>query len=103
MRRSYNKRAYRIFRKVNKTVREKSRPNPFSPFKDKGMIGKIIDFVGNKLIKRPIHKLSYKLVGKNYDSRYDSPFKGSILYSLYDYIIYALLLIIISIALIMFS
>ena len=58
--------------------------------------GKIVGLIGNKKIKKPIHMLNRNLVGLYYNPKIDHPVKGSILYTLFDFIIYGFLFIFIT-------
>ena len=84
-------------RKYNKKIRETIRPNWFDCLEKQGYIGKLLSWFGKKLIKKPMHDMNREFVQKFYDPKYDSPYKGSILYTLFDFLSYGLLFIVISI------
>ena len=95
MSRKYNRNKYNIFKKINKKVREEIRPNSFVSLEEIGKVGKIGSWLGNKIIKKPMHKLNRNLVGLYYNPKVDSPVKGSVLYTLFDFLTYGSLFIII--------
>ena len=96
MKRKYNRNFYKGFKKGNKKIREKIRPNSFLYLEKTGFFGKIVGLIGNKKIKKPIHMLNRNLVGLYYNPKIDHPVKGSILYTLFDFIIYGFLFIFIT-------
>ena len=96
MSRKYNKNFYKFFQKMNKVFREKIRPNSFKNLDEQGQVGKAISYLGKKVIKKPMHKLNRAFVGKYYNPKYDSPCKGSVLYTMFDFLSYGILFIFIS-------
>lgn len=96
MSRKYNKNFYKVFQKINKGFREKIRPNSFKTLDEQGQVGKAISYFFKKIIKKPMHKMNRAFVGKYYNSKYDSPYKGSVLYTMSDYLSYGILFIFIS-------
>lgn len=90
-RRNYNKKLYCPFAKINKKVREIIRPNSCSCLEQEGMSGKIVSKIIKKCVKKPMHKLNYNMVGKYYNPKVDSPYKASLLYTIFDYVNYGLL------------
>lgn len=96
MSKKYNKNFYKFFQKMNKTVREKIRPNAFKSLDEQGHVGKSISYFLQKKIKKPMHKMNRKFVGKYYNSKNDSACKGSVLYTMFDFLSYGFLFIVIS-------
>ena len=96
MSKKYNKYRYKFFQSLNKTIREKIRPNSFKTLDEKGYIGKSISYFLKKIIKKLMHKINREFVGKHYNPKYDSPYKGSVLYTMSDYLSYGILFIFIS-------
>ena len=96
MRRKYNKNFYNKFKKINGMVREKVRPNPFGTLEEKGIIGKLVSSIGNKIIKKPLHNMNMKIVGKYYYPKIDSPVKGSIFYTIFNYVSYVIASIVVT-------
>lgn len=81
-RRTYNKKIYNVFRKGNGIVRDKITPDPLNQLNEYGVFGKIANKIGNKILKKTIHKLTRSIVGNMYDPKTDKPYKGSILYTI---------------------
>ncbi len=77
-------------------MREKIRPNAFRSLDEQGFVGKLISNFGQKIIKKPMHKMNREFVGKYYNPKFDSPYKGSILYTIFDFLSYGFLFIVIS-------
>lgn len=102
MKRDYKTKIYGKFQKCNKKVREEIRPNAFSSIEEKGVGGKVISSLGNKAIKKPIHKLTRSITGIFYNPKTDSPYKGSIIYTIVDYMIYSFLSLFILMLVILF-
>ena len=77
---------------ANKAVRESPiAPSAFSKFENKGIIGKFVLFIGEKLIEVPLHKTTYALVGTVYDKKKCTPYVGSILYTVFKWILQLIL------------
>lgn len=91
MKKDYKTKTYGQFQKWNRKAREEIRPNPFSGIEEKGLGGKVISSIGNKAIKEPVHKLVWNVTGLLYNPKKDSPYKGSIIYTIVDYMIYGIL------------
>ena len=87
---------YKIFKTINKIVRENIRPNAFLYLDKQGYFGKLLSYFGNKIIRKPMHKINRTLVSKYYNPKHDLPYKGSVLYTIFDFISYGLLFILIS-------
>ena len=86
MRKRYNRKKYGKFASVNNFFRDSYiSPSAFSRFKDKGIIGKAISFVGEKLIATPVHKITYTTVGIVYDKKKSKPYVGSVLYTIFKW------------------
>lgn len=96
MSKKYNKNLYKSFQTLNKTVRENIRPNTFKSAEELVDVGKAISYFGQKIIKKPMHEMNRKFVGKYYNSKTDSPYKGSILYTIFDFLSYGILFVVIS-------
>ena len=90
------KKKYNRFKKINKNFRETITPNAFGSLEKFGNIGKIGGYFGNKIIKKPMHKLNRNLTRLYYNPKFDSPFKGSILYTLFTFLSYSFLCCVIS-------
>ena len=88
--RKYNRNLYGISKKVNKLTRDKFAPDPFEKLKNYGVIGRICNKFGNKAIAPTIVDAAYSSTGNFYNPKKDSPYKGSLLYTLF-YIGYSLL------------
>ncbi|MBQ4510136.1 MAG: hypothetical protein II984_05380 [Clostridia bacterium] len=80
--RLYNKKIYNAFKKGNGYVRDKITPDPLNQLNEYGIFGKVVNKIGNKILKKPIHKLTRSLVGNIYDFKKEKPYKGSILYTI---------------------
>ncbi len=87
MRRKYDRDRYGLFAKVNRGFRNHCAPDPTKPIKETGKSGKIIGSAINNGIEKPIGKVSYALTGLSYNPEVDSPYKGSILYTIWNFII----------------
>lgn len=81
MKKKYNKKFFRVFKKTNKVIRNEFSPDPLEKIKDNGLTGKIIGKGCDKLVAVPIHQASYALTGLTYDERYDNPCKGVATYT----------------------
>lgn len=82
MKRSYNRRTYGALKNISGIFRDRCAPDPTSALKVFGIIGKILAWIIDKLLVKPIHILSFLLAGLFYDKKKDSPYKGMLLYSL---------------------
>ena len=83
MRKKYNYKVYGTFKKVGKVARDKISPD-FGKILSSvfGTLGKILAFVFTWIIAKPVHWLTFSIVGKLYNKSVDSPFKGSALYTI---------------------
>ena len=79
----YNKNIYKRFKNFNAVVRDKITPNPFDSIKKNFLCGRLVNEVCNEITKKPIHKLAFNTTNKFYDKKNDSPYKGSILYTIF--------------------
>ena len=82
MKRKYNHIFYGIFKEVNGVIRDKCSPNPTESFKKFGKKGEFIGGIVNHAIDDPISKASYSITGNFYDKKKDTPYKGSIIYTI---------------------
>jgi hypothetical protein len=81
LKRKYNKKAYGLFKDINGLIRDKFAPNPFKP------TGRVGSFFGNKIIKTPVHKISYEITGMHYNKNKHRPYRGSIIYTLVKWMV----------------
>lgn len=81
MKRKYNYQLYRIVKKTNGIARNTLSPNPTESLCVFGLIGKAIGFVVNKVLLFPIRALAYMITGRFYNTKRDTPYKGSFLYT----------------------
>lgn len=81
MRKHYNKKRYGLFSQGMGIVRDHCSKDPFEKIKDLGILGQIVGGVWDKVFEPLIHKMSYNLTGKLYSKEYDSPYKGSAIYT----------------------
>lgn len=82
---------YNKFKKINKFIRNKFSSDPFKSFNDKGINGKILNKLGNKIIDKPVRKIAYFTTGIFYNPKKHNPIIGSILYTLLFFAILGLL------------
>ena len=93
MRKKYNHKVYGLFREGGKVARDKISPDFGKIFSSIfGVLGKVLATVFTWLIAKPVHWLTFSVVGKLYNKRADSPFCGSALYT----ILYIIILFIIA-------
>ena len=85
MKRGYNHKSYRLFKKAGGIVRDKCSPDFASIFgKAFGVLGKLIAFLFTYLIAKPVHWITFAVVGFFYNKKSDSPYKGSVLYTFFS-------------------
>ena len=82
MKRKYNRKLYRLVKKTNSIIRDKYAPDPGAEFHRFGSVGKVVGWLFNYLIKKPVQLLTFSLVGLFYRKDRHSPFLGSFLYVL---------------------
>ena len=80
-RRTYNKKLYNTFKKGNGFIRNKVTPDPLNQFNEYGVLGKVVNKIGNSIIKTPIHNITRNIVGNMYNPKTEKPYKGSFLYT----------------------
>lgn len=83
--RKYNKNHFNNFKKGNKKFRDTISPNYTKKLDVFGIIGKIIGFFIHALLNPLVHILSYKVTGKIYDKKKDTPYFGSIIYTIVNF------------------
>lgn len=81
MARKYNRTVYKACAKGAKVVRSRCSPNPMKKLEETGATGKMVADIGNKILEKPVHKLSYALTSLTYNKETDNPCKGSITYT----------------------
>lgn len=96
MNRNYNKQNYGKFKRYNKIIRERIRPNAFGSIENKVVGGRIISVCSNKMIEKPMHRLNHKIVRKFYNPKKDSPYKGSLLYTISNLFTYGILALLVT-------
>lgn len=89
--RKYNRNLYGISKKANKLARDKFAADPFKKLNECGIVGKICNKVGNKVVTPIISTASYSSVGHYYNHKKDSPYKGSFLYTFF-YFVYSIIM-----------
>ena len=72
---------YQIIKKGGKFLRDNYSPNPTESLCSKGIVGKVLSDIINILILKPIHLLTYFIVGLFYKRDKHSPWIGSLLYT----------------------
>ena len=83
-RKNYSK--YNKFARLNKHLRESFiAPNAFEKFENKGISGKVISLAGERVIEKPIHSVTYEVVGTIYDKKKHIPYIGSVLYTIFKW------------------
>ena len=82
MKRKYNRKVYRLVQKGNKILRDKIAPDPGAKFKRYGIAGKVIGWLFDKLIAKPVHLITFAFVGLIYRKDKQTPYVGSYLYVL---------------------
>ena len=82
MKRKYNRKRFRLVQKTNSKIRDIFAPNPGAEFHRFGSVGKVVGWLFNYLIKKPVHYLTFSLVGLFYRKDRHSPYLGSFLYVL---------------------
>ena len=96
MSRRYNSKRYKVFSKANGKIRKVCCPNSMVALKQFGFIFGILGSFLNKLIHKPIATLAYFVNGRYfYNKRKQSPYKGSVLYTLIYWGLHALVAIIV--------
>ena len=79
---------YNKFIIYNKLFRESPlAPNAFSKFENKGAFAKILTYGGEKLIEQPIYHTTYNAVGVVYNKKKHTPYVGSILYTIFKWML----------------
>jgi len=83
-----NQSKYGKFACTNKAVRESPiAPSAFSKIENRGFIGKVVSIIGEKLIEKPLHEMTYGVVGTIYNKKKHSAYLGSILYTVFNWIL----------------
>lgn len=82
MSRKYNRKIYARYKNINSKIRDRCSPNPTETLGVFGFIGKVLGFIIKYMIAKPIHWLTFAIVGLFYDKRTDKPYKGSSLYTI---------------------
>ncbi len=77
---------YKTFKFTNKSIR-KFAPNPTKPLHSFGLIGKIFSCFLNFFLKPIIQILAFSLSGLFYSKGKDTPYKGSILYTIFYFMV----------------
>ena len=72
---------YTTTKKRNKCIR-KVLPNPLSPLKELGILGRAVSIFGKKLIKKPAHYAARSVTGMIYHKGIDDPADGSNIYTI---------------------
>ena len=82
MKRKYNYNSYKLFKKVGCFARDKISPDFGAIFSSVfGFFGKVIAFIFKHIIVKPLHFLTFTIVGLVYNKKNDSPYKGCALYT----------------------
>ena len=89
-------RGYRFTKRSGKFIRDNFAPNPTESLGVFGIIGKVIGFVINYLIAKPVYWLTFGLVGKIYNKEKHPAWFGSVMYTMFFMGIMGLLNIVIS-------
>ena len=76
---------YNMVKHATKLIRKKA-PSPTNVLKKIGLIGKCLSIIFDLLLKNTIHFISFALAGIFY-SKGDKPYKGSILYTIFYFIV----------------
>ena len=76
-------RGYKFTKKSGKFIRDNFAPNPTESLCAFGIIGKVIGFIINYLIAKPVYWLTFGLVGKLYDKEKHPAWLGSIMYTVF--------------------
>lgn len=85
MKRKYNYNSYKLFKKVGCFARDKISPDFGAIFSSVfGFLGKLIAFLFTYLIAKPVHWITFAVVGFFYNKKSDSPYKGSALYTFFS-------------------
>lgn len=85
MKRKYNYNEYKLFKKVGCVVRDKISPDFGAIFSSNfGFLGEVIAFIFKYFIAKPLHFLTFAIVGLVYNKKNDSPYKGSALYTVFS-------------------
>lgn len=103
MARKYNKTIYKIFSTGTKVIRSHCSANPMEKIEEKGAEGKMIASIGNKILEKPVQKLSYGLTNLSYNKETDNPCKGSVVYTAYYMLIKRVLKLIVGLLVMIFS
>lgn len=82
MKRKYNRKFYQFVQKMNGKIRDNFAPDPGAEFHRFGSVGKVFGWLFDHLIKKPVHFLTFSLVGLFYRKDRHSPYLGSFLYVL---------------------
>ena len=82
MKRKYNRKFYQFVQKMNSKIRDNFAPNPGAELHRFGSVGKVLGWLFNYLIKKPVQLLTFSLVGLFYRKDRHSPYLGSFLYVL---------------------
>ncbi len=89
---------YGKFKRAGGFARDNFAPNPTEALNVFGIIGKVVGFIINYLLKPVIHIIVFMLTGLFYRKGIDSPYKGSLLYTLIFFAVVGLLAKIVSFA-----
>ena len=89
-------RGYKFAKTSGKFSRDNYAPNPTESLGVFGIIGKVIGFIINYLIAKPIYWLTFGLVGKIYDKERHPAWLGAVLYTVCFIVIMGLLGVVIS-------
>lgn len=81
---------YRTAKRRNKCIR-KVLPNPLSPFKEFGILGRVASMLGKNMIKKPVHYVARSVTGMIYHKGIDDPADGSDIYTMIYIIILGLI------------
>ncbi len=103
MARKYNKTIYKIFSTGTKVFRSHCSANPMEKIEEKGAEGKMIASIGNKILEKPVQKLSYGLTSLSYNKETDNPCKGSVVYTVYYMLIKRALKLFLGVLVMIFS
>ena len=76
-------RGYKFAKTSGKFIRDNYAPNPTDSLSAFGIIGKIIGFIINYLIAKPVYWLTFWIVGKIYNKDNHPAWVGAVLYTVF--------------------
>ena len=87
---------YNFIKLIGKFSRDKFAPDPTKSLDKFGPKGKVIGKLFNKLTAKSIHKVSFALTGLAYDNKKHPLWVGSLIYTVWFFVVVILLGLIIS-------